>query len=161
MAGCSRLKAGRTCNLTRAFEDPFDQYKARVRGVVSNLTSPWTVSPWFQPLTDSEIKQSVCVWSRVSIPPICTLAPAILARLTLLWDGLSPQSRAGTSRRVRVRLWELFAAAAQHFQQLEAPEDGQLLPRAHRCGETVQGRRAGTTKGVGSPAVADGVRRDL
>lgn len=61
MAGCSRLKAGRTCNLTRAFEDPFDQYKARVRGVVSNLTSPWTVSPWFQPLTDSEIKQSVCV----------------------------------------------------------------------------------------------------
>ncbi|XP_056910082.1 interferon alpha/beta receptor 2-like isoform X2 [Takifugu flavidus] len=53
VAGCSRLKAGRTCNLTRAFEDPFDQYQARVRGFVSNLTSRWTVSKWFQPLTDT------------------------------------------------------------------------------------------------------------
>uniref|UniRef100_A0A674NTS4 Interferon/interleukin receptor domain-containing protein n=1 Tax=Takifugu rubripes TaxID=31033 RepID=A0A674NTS4_TAKRU len=53
VAGCSRLKAGRTCNLTRAFEDPFDQYQARVRGFVSNLTSRWTVSEWFQPLTDT------------------------------------------------------------------------------------------------------------
>lgn len=57
VAACSRLTAGQTCNLTQAFEDPFDQYRARVRGFVSNLTSHWTVSTWFQPLTDSERAQ--------------------------------------------------------------------------------------------------------
>nr|CAD67764.1 class II cytokine receptor CRFB3 [Tetraodon nigroviridis]CAD79445.1 cytokine receptor CRFB3 [Tetraodon nigroviridis] len=53
VAACSQLTAAQTCNLAQAFRDPFGQYQARVRAFVSNLTSPWTVSSWFQPLTDT------------------------------------------------------------------------------------------------------------
>lgn len=60
VAGCSRLTAAQTCDLTLAFRDPLGRYRARVRGYVSNLTSAWTVSSWFQPLTDSETPDSSC-----------------------------------------------------------------------------------------------------
>uniref|UniRef100_A0A3Q3X319 Interferon/interleukin receptor domain-containing protein n=1 Tax=Mola mola TaxID=94237 RepID=A0A3Q3X319_MOLML len=53
VAGCLRLTAGQTCNLTRAFRDPFDQYQARVRAFAPNRTSGWTLSRRFQPLTDT------------------------------------------------------------------------------------------------------------
>lgn len=84
MAGCSQLTAAQTCNLTLAFQDPFQQYQARLRAYVSNLTSHWTVSSWFQPLTDSERAQ------------ICVLAQAtLLAGVILLF--LSSQSCVRTS----------------------------------------------------------------
>ncbi|XP_047456637.1 interferon alpha/beta receptor 2-like isoform X2 [Mugil cephalus] len=50
---CAELKAGQTCNLTKALKDPYDDYKARVQAVALNRTSNWTVSGWFQPLTDT------------------------------------------------------------------------------------------------------------
>lgn len=67
VAGCSQLTAAQTCNLTLALEEPFGIYQARVRGYVSNLTSPWTVSSWFQPLTDSESRRLVFVCSLIGL----------------------------------------------------------------------------------------------
>lgn len=49
------LTAGQTCNLTRAFKDPFDHYQARVQAFTPTQTSSWAVSRRFQPLSDSEI----------------------------------------------------------------------------------------------------------
>ncbi|XP_070770628.1 interferon alpha/beta receptor 2-like [Enoplosus armatus] len=53
VAGCSELTARQTCNLNRAFKDPFIRYRARVRAFTPTQTSNWTVSGQFQPLTDT------------------------------------------------------------------------------------------------------------
>ncbi|XP_041807048.1 cytokine receptor family member b2 [Chelmon rostratus] len=53
VADCSKLTAGQTCNLTRAFKDPFDLYHARVQAFTAHQTSNWTVSGEFQPLSDT------------------------------------------------------------------------------------------------------------
>ncbi|XP_040003875.1 cytokine receptor family member b2 isoform X2 [Xiphias gladius] len=50
---CLELTAGQICNLTRVFKDPYTQYKARVQAFTPTQTSNWTVSAWFQPLTDT------------------------------------------------------------------------------------------------------------
>ncbi|KAG7503295.1 interferon alpha beta receptor 2-like isoform X1 [Solea senegalensis] len=54
VSGCSELTAGQMCNVTRAFKDQYNQYKARVQAFTATQTSNWTVSRWFQPLSDSE-----------------------------------------------------------------------------------------------------------
>ncbi|XP_054470941.1 interferon alpha/beta receptor 2-like isoform X2 [Anoplopoma fimbria] len=53
VAVCLELKAGQTCDLTRAFKDPFDHYIARIQAFTSTQTSNWTVSGQFQPLSDT------------------------------------------------------------------------------------------------------------
>ncbi|XP_008277650.1 interleukin-20 receptor subunit alpha-like [Stegastes partitus] len=53
VAACLELKAGQTCNLTKAFKDPFDHYRARVQAVTPSQTSNWTVSGRFQPVSDT------------------------------------------------------------------------------------------------------------
>lgn len=63
VAVCSELKARQTCNLTKAFKDPFDHYKARVQAIVLNQTSNWTVSEWFQPLSDSETLKTLLTFT--------------------------------------------------------------------------------------------------
>ncbi|XP_027146557.1 interferon alpha/beta receptor 2 isoform X2 [Larimichthys crocea] len=77
VAGCSELTAGQTCNLTQAFKDPFDHYQARVQAFTPNRTSNWTMSGWFQPLTDTMLGPpdvSVsgcgnCLILKVRVPP--------------------------------------------------------------------------------------------
>ncbi|KAM3862179.1 interferon alpha/beta receptor 2-like [Diretmus argenteus] len=53
VARCLVLTAGETCNLTRAFKNPLDQYRARVQAFTPTQTSNWTLSGQFQPLTDT------------------------------------------------------------------------------------------------------------
>ncbi|XP_059198294.1 cytokine receptor family member b2 [Centropristis striata] len=53
VVACLELKAGQTCNLTQAFKDPFDHYRARVQAVSPTQTSNWTQSGLFQPLSDT------------------------------------------------------------------------------------------------------------
>uniref|UniRef100_A0A3Q3L8T1 Interleukin 10 receptor, beta n=1 Tax=Mastacembelus armatus TaxID=205130 RepID=A0A3Q3L8T1_9TELE len=53
VGGCLKLKAGQRCNLTRVFKDPYDQYQARVQAFTPTQTSNWTLSEWFQPLSDT------------------------------------------------------------------------------------------------------------
>nr|XP_043907769.1 interferon alpha/beta receptor 2-like isoform X1 [Solea senegalensis] len=53
VSGCSELTAGQMCNVTRAFKDQYNQYKARVQAFTATQTSNWTVSRWFQPLSDT------------------------------------------------------------------------------------------------------------
>uniref|UniRef100_A0A669CJ80 Fibronectin type-III domain-containing protein n=1 Tax=Oreochromis niloticus TaxID=8128 RepID=A0A669CJ80_ORENI len=52
---CVALRAGQTCDLTRAFKDPFDHYVARVQAFTATQRSSWTVSDSFQPLSDTVI----------------------------------------------------------------------------------------------------------
>ncbi|KAM9347609.1 interferon alpha/beta receptor 2-like [Symphorus nematophorus] len=56
VAGCVKLTARQTCNLTRAFNGQFDHYRARVQASTPNQTSNWTVSGWFQPLSDTVLR---------------------------------------------------------------------------------------------------------
>nr|XP_020442456.1 interferon alpha/beta receptor 2-like isoform X4 [Monopterus albus] len=56
VAGCSELMAGQTCNLTKVFKDPYDKYQARIQAFTPTQTSNWTVSQWFQPLTDTVLE---------------------------------------------------------------------------------------------------------
>ncbi|XP_076011291.1 interferon alpha/beta receptor 2-like [Genypterus blacodes] len=51
--GCLELTAGQTCNLTSAFKDALDRYRARVQAFTSTQASNWTVSRQFQPLMDT------------------------------------------------------------------------------------------------------------
>uniref|UniRef100_A0A671XT11 Interferon/interleukin receptor domain-containing protein n=1 Tax=Sparus aurata TaxID=8175 RepID=A0A671XT11_SPAAU len=53
VAACSALTAGQTCNLTRVFKDPLEQFRARVRAFTAGQTSSWTVSSAFHPLSDT------------------------------------------------------------------------------------------------------------
>ncbi|KAI3356618.1 hypothetical protein L3Q82_017828 [Scortum barcoo] len=53
VAGCLELTAGQTCNLTRAFRDPFALYQARIQAFTPTQTSNWTSSGGFQPLSDT------------------------------------------------------------------------------------------------------------
>ncbi|XP_022609674.1 interferon alpha/beta receptor 2-like isoform X3 [Seriola dumerili] len=53
VVGCLELKAAQMCNLTTAFKDPYTQYRARVQAFTATQTSNWTVSGWFQPLSDT------------------------------------------------------------------------------------------------------------
>nr|XP_019955164.1 PREDICTED: interferon alpha/beta receptor 2-like [Paralichthys olivaceus] len=53
VVGCSELTAGQMCNLTRVFTDLYTHYKARVQAFTTAQTSSWTVSTWFQPLSDT------------------------------------------------------------------------------------------------------------
>ncbi|XP_069010509.1 interferon alpha/beta receptor 2-like isoform X1 [Embiotoca jacksoni] len=53
VVSCSELTAGQTCNLTKAFKDPFDHYQARVQAAVPGQKSGWTVTGLFQPLSDT------------------------------------------------------------------------------------------------------------
>ncbi|XP_071341655.1 interferon alpha/beta receptor 2-like [Trachinotus anak] len=53
VVGCLELKAGQICNLTTAFKDPYSQYRARIQAFMPTQTSNWTVSEWFQPLSDT------------------------------------------------------------------------------------------------------------
>uniref|UniRef100_A0A3Q4IDF9 Fibronectin type-III domain-containing protein n=1 Tax=Neolamprologus brichardi TaxID=32507 RepID=A0A3Q4IDF9_NEOBR len=52
---CVALRAGQTCDLTRAFKDPFDHYVARVQAFTATQRSSWTVSDSFLPLSDTVI----------------------------------------------------------------------------------------------------------
>ncbi|XP_076602986.1 interferon alpha/beta receptor 2-like isoform X2 [Chaetodon auriga] len=78
VADCSKLTAGQTCNLTRAFRDPFDYYQARVQAFAANRTSNWTVSEQFQPLSDTllgppDVSVSGCgncLLLQLRVPPI-------------------------------------------------------------------------------------------
>ncbi|XP_056244587.1 interferon alpha/beta receptor 2-like isoform X1 [Seriola aureovittata] len=53
VVGCLELKAAQMCNLTTAFKDPYTQYRARVQAFTATQASNWTVSGWFQPLSDT------------------------------------------------------------------------------------------------------------
>lgn len=53
VAACVALKAGQTCDLTRAFKDPFDDYVARVQAFTETQRSNWTEAKRFQPLSDT------------------------------------------------------------------------------------------------------------
>ncbi|KAM6934558.1 interferon alpha/beta receptor 2-like [Xenentodon cancila] len=53
---CSELTVGQTCNLTKAFNDPFDYYRAQVQAREGNRKSSWTVSDEFQPLSDTVLE---------------------------------------------------------------------------------------------------------
>ncbi|KAF7656977.1 hypothetical protein LDENG_00033720 [Lucifuga dentata] len=53
VAGCLELTAGQTCNLTRAFKDPFRHYQARVQACTPTQACNGTLSRQFQPLTDT------------------------------------------------------------------------------------------------------------
>ncbi|XP_067458960.1 interferon alpha/beta receptor 2-like isoform X1 [Thunnus thynnus] len=53
VASCSELTAGQTCDLTRAFQEPFDHYYARVQAFTPTQKSDWKISRQFQPLSDT------------------------------------------------------------------------------------------------------------
>ncbi|XP_024142681.1 interferon alpha/beta receptor 2 [Oryzias melastigma] len=53
VVACWSLRAGQTCNLTKAFKDPFSTYRARVCAVTANQTSEWTESGPFEPMSDT------------------------------------------------------------------------------------------------------------
>uniref|UniRef100_A0A8C7WUP2 Uncharacterized protein n=1 Tax=Oryzias sinensis TaxID=183150 RepID=A0A8C7WUP2_9TELE len=77
VVACSSLRVGQTCNLTRAFKDPFSTYRVRVRVVTLNQTSKWTESGPFEPISDTVFgppRVSVsgcgsCMVLRLSVPP--------------------------------------------------------------------------------------------
>ncbi|KAK2839397.1 hypothetical protein Q5P01_013137 [Channa striata] len=50
---CLELTVGQTCNLTRMFKDPYEHYQARIQAFTPAQTSSWTLSGWFQPLSDT------------------------------------------------------------------------------------------------------------
>ncbi|KAM7407928.1 hypothetical protein PAMA_003603 [Pampus argenteus] len=52
-AACLELTAGQTCNLTRAFKDPFAYYQARVQAFTPTQRSTWAISEVFQPQSDT------------------------------------------------------------------------------------------------------------
>ncbi|KAG7239135.1 hypothetical protein INR49_030016 [Caranx melampygus] len=51
--GCLKLVVGQMCNLTTAFKNLNSRYQAQVQAFTTNQTSNWTVSKWFQPLSDT------------------------------------------------------------------------------------------------------------
>ncbi|KAF0026095.1 hypothetical protein F2P81_020832 [Scophthalmus maximus] len=53
VVGCLELTPGQMCNLTRVFKNPYTQYKARVQAFTPSLTSNWTVTGWFLPLSST------------------------------------------------------------------------------------------------------------
>uniref|UniRef100_UPI003AAD1625 interferon alpha/beta receptor 2-like isoform X1 n=1 Tax=Centroberyx gerrardi TaxID=166262 RepID=UPI003AAD1625 len=53
VAGCLELTARQTCNLTRPFKDPLDQYRARVQAFTPSQVSNWTLSGLFHPVIDT------------------------------------------------------------------------------------------------------------
>ncbi|XP_078795396.1 interferon alpha/beta receptor 2-like [Oryzias latipes] len=77
VVACSSLRVGQTCNLTRAFKDPFSTYRVRVRVATLNQTSKWTESGPFEPISDTVFgppRVSVsgcgsCMVLRLGVPP--------------------------------------------------------------------------------------------
>ncbi|KAM4609132.1 interferon alpha/beta receptor 2-like isoform 2-T2 [Polymixia lowei] len=53
VAGCLDLTASQACDLTRAFRDPMDQYRARVQAYTPSQTSNWTFSELIHPVSDT------------------------------------------------------------------------------------------------------------
>ncbi|KAK7938425.1 hypothetical protein WMY93_001751 [Mugilogobius chulae] len=50
---CARMNAGQQCNLTLVLKDPLDGYQVRVRAFTPTLSSKWTESALFQPMSDT------------------------------------------------------------------------------------------------------------
>ncbi|KAM7407927.1 hypothetical protein PAMA_003603 [Pampus argenteus] len=85
-AACLELTAGQTCNLTRAFKDPFAYYQARVQAFTPTQRSTWAISEVFQPQSDKSMKAAEPA-SRLSVcAPKLHVSPNPAHYFKCRWD---------------------------------------------------------------------------
>ncbi|XP_034042553.1 interferon alpha/beta receptor 2-like [Thalassophryne amazonica] len=113
--GCLELTVRQTCNLTKAFKQPLDHYRARVQAFTPTQKSNWTMSAQFQPLSDTVLGPpdvyvsgcGNCLLVKVSVPT--TRAPQQNEQLRKLYrdlDLLVRRTRDGAQFRLKVHYKE-------------------------------------------------------